>query len=317
MYSLQTLTLLLSLTTALISAESTTLITATRRTTAIPTVTSIPDSRILNISDVWVPTNITSNPPAAIQNVSIVVPPPLDPYGNNTHVYSQSVSDSLPHLLAQLGVDEKEIPALVAEAIPLMKEAVISSLNGSALNSTTSDLHRRNLFGDIGNWIKKVVTTGVHIVETATVDTGCSIFAAGAVPGYLVSADLFRIENIFKSTHPTSLDQDFYIFPLHGPVSHNDHIVVYYSATFPPGFGSADGVTMGRTIYLRAAMAATSTDRGFQVETKTLLHEFTHVKQYQALGYNLPAFGLKYLFEYCKVYLFLPPTPTPTLPPHT
>lgn len=39
----------------------------------------------------------------------------------------------------------------------------------------------------------------------------------------------------------------------------------------------------------------------FRATTKTLLHEFTHIKQYKAVGYIDNLFGVRYLYEYCKV----------------
>jgi hypothetical protein len=271
-----------------------------------PTPSGVTPDRILAVHDAWIPTNISNSTvvPPAVANVSIILPPPV---GTNspdfTDLSSQAFNKSLPFLLEQLGVDAADIPDLVAEAIPLFNDIVIGSISGG--NSSSADpsanLRRRGLFSKIGKWVKKVVNKAVNVVEDVASDAGCSVFAAGALPGYLVSADLFKVQNVFKIPSPTSSDQDFYIFPLHGPISHNDGIVVYYQANFPPGFGSADGVTMGRNIYLRGAKASVSTDAAFKSTTKILLHEFTHSKQYQSFGYNLNAFGLKYLFEYCKV----------------
>ena len=78
--------------------------------------------------------------------------------------------------------------------------------------------------------------------------------------------------------------------------------MIYYDASFVVGFGSSDGVTMGKRIYInKADSSANVGDPGFTDTTKLLLHEFTHSKQYQALGYNTVAFGTKYLFNWCKV----------------
>lgn len=53
---------------------------------------------------------------------------------------------------------------------------------------------------------------------------------------------------------------------------------------------------MGRVIYTRESVSSRIYgDTRFNAATKLLLHEFTHSKQYQALGYNLQLFGLKYL----------------------
>ena len=65
---------------------------------------------------------------------------------------------------------------------------------------------------------------------------------------------------------------------------------------------------MGKEIYVRYGVArSVVADSNFPTVSGLLLHEFTHSKQYQALGYNTIAFGTKYMFQFCKVYATYPP----------
>jgi len=74
--------------------------------------------------------------------------------------------------------------------------------------------------------------------------------------------------------------------------------------TSPPRFGDTLGVTIGRNIYVRqSADTRFLENAGFPNATHILLHEFTHSKQYQGVGYSLAAFGTQYLFNFCKVSL--------------
>ena len=136
----------------------------------------------------------------------------------------------------------------------------------------------------------------------------------------MVSDIAFTILNIGRTGVPTTEDQDYFIDPLHGFVSHDDGVHVYYNARFAPGFGNAAATTFGRRIYMRADDSATVASpplvqqSGFQQRTKTLLHEFTHVKQYKALFYDESLFGLRYLFAYCKVRISAPLSPTSSFP---
>jgi hypothetical protein len=240
---------------------------------------------------------------------TVVLPPPIP--DNNTEsfetIHARTLNVSLPYLLEQIGVHPKEIPALVSKGIPLFEAAIKASLCSDPAGHNV----RRGIFGDIVHFVEHavstVVSTVVHGVEEVVVDTTCSVFAAGALPGYLTVAALLRVENIAQIPRATTPDQDFFIFPLHGPISHNDGISVFYSAKLPPGFGDTLGVTIGRNIYVRAGLGTIdSSNAGFPSATSILLHEFTHSKQYQALGYSLPAFGSQYLFNFCKVSLGLP-----------
>ena len=239
-------------------------------------------------------------------NLSIKLPPPVTSIDQNiSELYINSLQTSLPYLLQQLNVDPARLDALVAEGIPLLQEAffglfssdpgiwtdeVISDPDGPRSPDPISRLMRRGWFSKLKRWLKEIA-----------IDAGCSIVAAAALPVYLIAADAFAVGNLFNG-HNTQQDQDFYLRPVHGSVSHDDDIKVHYNAWFAPGFGSnVAGVTMGREIYLRGGNAEIWNNPDFMSVTKLLLHEFTHTLQYRDFLYFIPNFGFEYIFYTCKV----------------
>jgi hypothetical protein len=280
--------------------------------------------------------NCTTPPISLVPNgaVTVILPPPISDNCTDSFesLSTRALNVSLPYLLEQIGVPHNRIPALVAKATPIFEAGVKESV---CLGGPAGNLSRRGFFDDLADLAEDVggaivdvvedvgeaIVDGVEDVGEAVVDgvtavgrafTGgllgvltdvsCSFFAAGALPLYLSAAGLFVVQNVGKAHRSTTPDQDFFIFPLHGPISHDDDIRVVYDANFPPTFGGQAGVTMGRNIYVRSrANTIAPSDSGFPLATKLLLHEFAHSKQYRKLGYNLPAFGSQYLFNYCKV----------------
>jgi len=64
-----------------------------------------------------------------------------------------------------------------------------------------------------------------------------------------------------------------------------------------------DAITWGRDIYINgfAPPSASRTGANFEYVTHLMLHEFTHIKQFQSFSYFTPAFGAKYMFQFCMV----------------
>lgn len=150
-----------------------------------------------------------------------------------------------------------------------------------------------------------IAATVVAVIQSPE----CAIFSALTLPGYMVADVGFAHLNGYPSEQgvSTTPDQDYFISPLHGSISHNDNIRIFYGAKFFPGFDNAAGVAFGKLIYIKADQSATTAntpllgDWAFRQKTKLLLHEFTHVKQYRELGYVNPFFGARYLYNYCTV----------------
>jgi hypothetical protein len=273
---------------------------------SFPTSPPTSQGTVITIDSSWLSDDGTTSTSVLSEGDLTVLLPPAD--NSNSEDFSDlnayTLNQSLPYLLQELGVDSNDIPSLVSEAIPLFLEAILDALTGddSEGSAAVSRFMKRSISSDLGSWISEVISKATNLVQTTATDVGCGIFAAAAVPVFDAGAALFAVYNAANTGVPTSQDQDFYIFPLYGSISHDDSIVVYYNANFIPGFANALGVTMGRNIYIRnTASSASATDPGFQATMALLLHEFTHITQYQVLGYNLDAFGARYMWEYCQV----------------
>lgn len=137
-------------------------------------------------------------------------------------------------------------------------------------------------------------------------DIGCGAFATGALPGYLASYGLFHAGNSGYS----KLNGQQKFFQRAGGFSSDllNKVNIKYSAWMAPGFGSAGAVTMGSEIYVKGAATTTDTfptsnltiSSGFKAQTRLLMHEMGHSKQYASRSWSITKFGWDYLFNYCK-----------------
>ncbi|KAK3632230.1 hypothetical protein LTR56_016471 [Elasticomyces elasticus] len=274
--------------------------TRTRPNQQILSVQTIPDGIDIYVDSTWLSDDTTSGTNILIDGdlyFTLPVGFDTDPLPEFADYASDIMHQSLPGLLRQFGIDETEIQPLVDEYSSLAADAIVDAIVGSGGDV----LKVGNIFADVIDWTKRVISRAVNIVISAEPNVVCGVFAVATTPGYEGINLLLQALNAGTDNAPTTNNQDFFIFPLHGPISHDDDIVVYYDATFPPGFGNADGVTMGKTIYLIYPTASSQYgDSRFAQSTRTLLHEFTHTKQYKEFGYFTPAFGAKYLFNHCK-----------------
>ncbi|PVF95479.1 hypothetical protein CPB86DRAFT_571164 [Serendipita vermifera] len=217
-------------------------------------------------------------------------------------IQTRALNESLPYILQQLGVKSKCIPDLVYEGVPLFKSIINDVLNSEVPANETTSLTRRDIFGDVGNFFTNVVNGVVGAAEgiaNLANEALCEGFAAISVPGYQAAVFGFTFLNLQNPPQATTPDQNFYIHPLHGNI-YKDNILVYYSAKFPIGFEKAIGTTIGRRIYMRAGRSVDGSDPNFFRVTRTLLHEFAHVKQYRSVGYDLSRFASQYLYNHCK-----------------
>lgn len=154
--------------------------------------------------------------------------------------------------------------------------------------------------------MKAIIHTIIAVIEHPE----CAVFSVVTLAGYMVVDVAFAAINGYPFNNQgvsTTLDQDYFIKPLHGTVSHADDIRIFYGANFLPKMDAVKGITFGRLIYVRADSSATTAnipllgDSAFRKDTKNLLHEFQHVQQYRDVGYINSAFGARYLFDYCTV----------------
>lgn len=239
-------------------------------------------------------------------SVKVTVPDTIsvDTYND---VLLTNIQTTLPITLQQLNVDPAQISALVSEGVPLIVEAITAVQNGLSLPDADLKLVRRGFLSRIGRWIKKVVTAIIQTVIAIIEHPECAIFSAITLPGFMVADVAFSQINGSPGNQgvQTTIDEDYFINPLHGSFSHNDRILIYWGAKFLPLMDAVDAITFGKVIYMRADASAVTAnipllgDLAFRKNTKNLLHEFTHVQQYRDFGYIDPLFGSKYLFDYC------------------
>lgn len=128
----------------------------------------------------------------------------------------------------------------------------------------------------------------------------CDVFTAVGLAPYLGHARTVQIKN--PKSRATSRDQNFFLFPVHRDLIRHSHIRIHYNSKFPVEFGSdVSSATFARDVYLRDSAQASGVDLtpAFRDQIRLLLHDLVHCRQYQALGWSLSKFGLKYLRSYC------------------
>ncbi|MCJ1275435.1 hypothetical protein MMC21_003238, partial [Puttea exsequens] len=100
----------------------------------------------------------------------------------------------------------------------------------------------------------------------------------------------------------TNTDQDFFLHPSHGALSHNAPVTIYYNAAQNP-FINIPGITFNRDVYLNTPLVrdyGTQNWQDFGALVQLLIHEFTHVEQYAATGYDLVSYGHSYVYQWCR-----------------
>lgn len=271
----------------------------------------IPDGEVLDVDSSWFSNDddIDHTDILIEGALSIIVPVPIDtdPPPDFDGLSSDIVLQSLPYLLQQFGIDSSEIQALVDEAIPLIHQGVIDAVSGS--DDDVSAKSQKIIALDIFSWIAKVISKAANIVQSGAANVGCGVWSAAAAPVFTGGAYLFEAVNSNHPGIPTSDDQDFYVFPVHGTLSHDDNVLVHYVASFPwPIPVGRSAITWGTAIYVKTygAISSGRMDVDFEYITRLMLHELTHVKQFKSLGYVTPAFGAKYLFQHCMVSFSAP-----------
>jgi hypothetical protein len=213
-----------------------------------------------------------------------------------------NIHSTLPEILRLVNISSDKIPNLVSRAIPIFNSAILAIGNEKDLlsMSPSSRIKPRNIFEDGWNWIKE---TGKEIVqggEEVLVDAGCGVFAAGALPAYLTAAAAFEYLNAQITPLSSSIDQDYFLFPVHGNFMHDDNLGVYYSSHLPPGFEGKAGATFARHIFTKLGPATMASDADFLAVAKLWIHEMQHCRQYKNRDWNLVVFGTEYLFNFCK-----------------
>lgn len=185
-----------------------------------------------------------------------------------------------------------------SQLIDVFAAGVLMSFDPETMGPPTMMPGGRRLLG----WWSDLWDAITGVVE----DIGCSAFATGAVPGYLASYGLFHAGN--KGYNKLSGQQKFFQRAGGFDTALLDKVNIKYSAWMAPGFGGAGAVTMGSEIYVKGAKANTDSlpilnmtiSPAFIAQTRLLMHEMGHSKQYAARNWNIGKFGWSYLFNYCK-----------------
>lgn len=207
------------------------------------------------------------------KKISVLLPPRVAKNATN----EEYLASSLVYTLQQFKVPSNKLVQLAQRGAPIIESAVQDIINKRSVK-----------LASFFDWAKDIAT-----------GAACVVFAATGLPWYLSAASIFAAQNTGMGT-PTTPEQDFFIYPVHGSISHDEDVKIYYKATRAAGFGSAEGATFNRNIYITTESAATKESPTFKSVTRLLIHEFTHVTQYRDVSWNLAAFGTKYLFFICK-----------------
>ncbi len=151
----------------------------------------------------------------------------------------------------------------------------------------------------------RIATSIASSVRQLIRDLPCFIFTAAVMPGFVFLDLLVWVLNPGDG-RATTADQDFFINPLFGSLSHNEDVRLHDDAILP--FSGYEGVTFGNHIYVNPRYRWASTaalpllrDLDFRLSTKLVLHELTHVMQYKALNGSHAAFGWAYLKAFYNV----------------
>lgn len=224
------------------------------------------------------------------QQIQILLPPAVTATAQFAELdtYKATIQQSLPFLLKQLGVTDDQMSALVADGAAFLSQALLSALNNGTLADPSALLVSRGL--EERCWPSFLC----HWAENIK----CSVFAAGALPGYLLALGAFRVLNP-SNGGSTTYSEEFYLRPQYGPLSQNVHL--YQAANYPPGWNSI-ATTFGHNIYFRDGYHSPNPNQaGFQASVRLLLHEMKHISQESQTDFDPLTWGLRYMFEFCKV----------------
>ena len=107
----------------------------------------------------------------------------------------------------------------------------------------------------------------------------------------------------WRLEYPITPDLDFFLTPFHGNLAHDAPVTTYYQVTRAPFFQGAGASTFNRNVYVVYDPDTSFTpdkDAYFARVAQTLIHELTHVEQYEGFGYDIASFAYSYLFEWCS-----------------
>lgn len=214
------------------------------------------------------------------------------------NVLGTYLKESLPYFLNQIVSDNKTVPALVTAGSPLLIDAVV------AIAKET----------DVAPNAAKLKAWATSVDPKAP----CDAFAAAAVPINSVVGDTVYFANP-REGKATTHEQDYFLQPAYGPISHRDDILIHYKSKFPAFWGTTPTTNIDRNVYVRSSetCAKYSSDAAghaaFEAQIKDLLTQFGQLKQWAVpdVDYIDTIYQIRYLKAYCLVNYFSTPPPSP------
>lgn len=193
------------------------------------------------------------------------------------------LKESLPYFLNQIVSDNKTVPDLVAAGSPLLIDAVIAIASETDVAPNAAKLK---------SWATSVDPK-----------TPCDAFAAAAVPINSVVGDTVYFANP-REGNATTHEQDYFLQPAYGPISHRDDIVIHYNSKFPAFWGANPTTNIDRNVYVRSSEACySSSGPDFEAQIKDILAQFGQLKQWAEpdVDYVDTVYQIRYLKAYCEV----------------
>lgn len=229
-------------------------------------------------------------------------------------VLATYLNESLPYFLDQIVSDNKTVPALVTAGSPLLVDAVIAIANET----------------DVAPNAAKLKAWATSVDPKAP----CDAFAASAVSILSVVGDTVYFANPREGS-ATTHEQDYFLQPAYGPISHRDDIIIHYNSKFPAFWGTTPTTNIDRNVYVRSNKTCAKYRAGeaaFEAQIKDLLTQFGQLKQWAVpdVDYIDTVYQIRYLKAYCVVNIATPfrldftqrapqrnlLTPFPTFPPY-
>lgn len=207
------------------------------------------------------------------------------------------LDESLPYFLNQIVSDNQTVPALVSAGAPLLIDAVI------AIASET----------DVAPNAAKLKAWATSVDPKAP----CDAFAAAAVSINSVVGDTVYFGNPSKGK-ATTHEQDYFLQPAYGPISHRDDIVIHYKSKFPAFWGANPTTNIDRNVYVRTSEACYSKSGlvAFEAQIKDLLAQFGELSQWAEpdVDYIDTVYQIRYLKAYCEVIILNTPSSSAIYP---
>ncbi|KAL9594090.1 MAG: hypothetical protein Q9219_007224 [cf. Caloplaca sp. 3 TL-2023] len=184
-------------------------------------------------------------------------------------------------VLEQLEVDPAEIAPLVEETSPIYTEALMHLLA-----------------------VGKLIGAIAEAAKKDAVAAGCSTMAQTSLPEYMATFAQVKGQNPSPGI-PITESHMYFLFHLYGYFPQTANLRLHFNTRKFLGFiGEYDAITFARDIFIVDDAKLWPKPGGSDFESElimsTIIHEVRHSQQYRSAGWSVPAFGIKYLYQYCQ-----------------